>query len=105
MSALADPGASNERTALAWQRTGLALVTGSAILTRLTFDRLGLLAFASLVIAMPIGLWLFIESRGRYSHDAGGIQRLRGRGGRAGATLTLATTILGFAELTALLLG
>ena len=39
-----DPGVGNERTALAWQRTALALVAGSAILTRLTFDRLGAVA-------------------------------------------------------------
>lgn len=102
---MADPdsGAGNERTALAWQRTALGVVAGSAILARLTFARLGLLALVTVAIALPIGLWIFLESRARYRHDAGIHLRPRSRGGRSPFTLSLATMAIGFTELAALL--
>ncbi len=103
--AVTDPGAGNERTALAWQRTALALVAGSAILSRLTFERLGAVALASVILAAPMGLWVFVESRGRYAHDAGINRRPQSRGGRAPLTLTIATLIVGFTELLALLVA
>ena len=101
--AVTDPGVGNERTALAWQRTALSLVAASAILTRLTFDRLGAVALTSVLLAAPLGLWIFLESRGRYEHDAGISRRARSRGGRAPLTLTIATVIVGLTELLALL--
>ena len=103
MTVVADAGAGNERTALAWQRTALALVAGSAILSRLTFDRLGLLAVVSVAVAAPIGLWIFLESRGRYWHDAGVRARPRPRGGRAPLALTIAVVTVGLTELAAML--
>ncbi len=51
-----DPGIGNERTALAWQRTALAVLAAAAILSRLTFDRLGLLALVSVGASAPIAL-------------------------------------------------
>jgi uncharacterized membrane protein YidH (DUF202 family) len=36
-----DPGASQERTTLAWRRTGLALVVGTLTIGRLALDHLG----------------------------------------------------------------
>lgn len=98
-----DPGVGNERTALAWQRTALSLVAGSAILTRLTIDRLGLFALASVIAAVPLGLWVFLESRGRYAHDAGVRLRLRPRSGRAAAALAFCTVVLALTELAALI--
>ncbi len=98
-----DPGIGNERTALAWQRTALSLIAGSAVLTRLTFDRLGLLALVSVGVAAPLGLWLFLESRGRYEHDAGLSRRPLRRGGRAPLALALATSAVALTELAALL--
>jgi uncharacterized membrane protein YidH (DUF202 family) len=47
-----DVGVSNERTALAWQRTALALLAGAAILSGLTLERLGLVAFVALGVVM-----------------------------------------------------
>lgn len=102
MALMPDPGLGNERTALAWQRTALALVAGSAILARLTFDRLGVLALVSVVVALPLSVWVLVESRGRYAHDAGVRRRRRPRGGRAPAALTVATAVLALTELAAL---
>ena len=39
-----DPGLQPERTALAWQRTGLALAGASVVVARLTFSTVGVLA-------------------------------------------------------------
>ncbi len=99
-----DPGAGNERTALAWQRTALALVAGAAILSRLTFDRLGVMALVSVAVAGPLGTWVLLESRGRYRHDAGLRSRQRSRSGRAPAALAIATAVVAVTELAALLL-
>ncbi len=103
--ARSDPGVGNERTALAWQRTALALMAGSAILARLTFDRLGALALLSVVVALPLSLWVLLESRRRYAHDAGTRLRPRLRGGRAPAALTIATAIIAITELAALIVS
>lgn len=105
MTAVVDEGMGNERTALAWQRTALALIGGSAVLSRLTFDELGLLALLSLAVAGPLGAWVFLESRGRYLHDAGVRARPRSRGGRAPLTLTIATLAVCLTEILALLLA
>jgi uncharacterized membrane protein YidH (DUF202 family) len=97
-----DDGRANERTALAWQRTALSLAAASALLSRLTFDRLGLMALLS-VFALPLSVWVLLESRWRYSHDAGVQLRLRSRDGRAPAALTVATAVTAATELAALL--
>jgi uncharacterized membrane protein YidH (DUF202 family) len=97
-----DPGVGNERTALAWQRTALSVVAGAAILSRLTYDRVGVAALLSVLVAAPLGLWVFFESHRRYAH--GGTDRRRYvRGGRAPMALTVATMVVGMSELVALL--
>jgi hypothetical protein len=98
-----DQGAQNERTALAWQRTALSLLAGSAAVCRLTIDRLGPLALMCVVVAAPAAGWVFLESRGRYRHDAEIQARERPRGGRAPAALALVTTTIALTELAALL--
>jgi len=97
-----DGGVSRERTALAWQRTALALVAGSAVLTRLTFERLGLLALLSVGVAAPLGLWVFLESR-RHRLEAGHAVRTRTRSAAAPLVLTLATSAVAIVEIAALL--
>lgn len=97
------PGVHNERTALAWQRTALALLAGSAVVARLTLDRIGVLALVSLALTMPLALWVMVESRGRYAHDAGVRRRSRSRSGGAPAALAAGTVILGLTEAAALL--
>ncbi|HET6560542.1 MAG TPA: DUF202 domain-containing protein [Marmoricola sp.] len=99
----ADPGRANERTALAWQRTALSLVAGAAVLARLTFDRLGVLAVGTLGVSALLALWVLAESRGRYAHDAGVRLRPRSRGGRAPAALAVAAVVVGLTEAAALL--
>jgi uncharacterized membrane protein YidH (DUF202 family) len=99
-----DPGVQNERTALAWQRTALAIIAGAAILARLTEHRLGVWALVPLVVAAPLGGWAFLESRRRYLRSAHVTEDLRRRGGRGPLTLTLAVVVIGATELAALLL-
>lgn len=100
-----DPAAGIERTALAWQRTALALVAGSAILTRLTFDRLGSMSLMSAVIAGPVGVWIFLESRLRYRRGVGVRRPRRSRGGRAPFLLAAATSTVALTELLAMVEG
>ncbi|NPC96502.1 DUF202 domain-containing protein [Nocardioides sp. zg-DK7169] len=97
-----DPGAANERTALAWQRSALALIAGAALLARLTWSSLGVAALVVLSVALVLSAWVFVESRGRYAHDAGTRQRPRSRGGRAPLALAIATALVGATELAAL---
>jgi uncharacterized membrane protein YidH (DUF202 family) len=97
-----DPGVQNERTALAWQRTALSLLAGAAAVSRLTIDRLGPAALLCVFGAIPLALWVFLEARGRYRADAGLRPRRSIRGGRASASVALATAIMAATELAAL---
>ena len=89
------PGTATERTALAWQRTALAVLAGALLLARITFEELGRLAFVVVVVAVPLALWVLVESRSR-------ARRGVLRGGRAAAVLTVAVVVLAAGELTAL---
>ncbi|MGH3355301.1 MAG: DUF202 domain-containing protein [Nocardioidaceae bacterium] len=102
---LHDPGSGvyNERTALAWQRTALAMLAAAGVVSRLTLDRIGVLAVVSLLVVLPLVLWVMLESRGRYAHDAGVRRRPRSRGGRSPAFLATAIVLIGLTELAALL--
>jgi len=100
-----DPGAQNERTALAWQRTALSLMAGSAVLARLTYEPLGPLSLAGVLVAFPLSCWVFWESRGRYAHSAGVRKRGRDRGGRSAAALAIAVVSLALTELAAILVS
>ena len=97
-----DAGVSNERTALAWQRTALSLIAASAVIARLTWSRLGVTALVALTAATGLSIWVFVESRGRYAHDAGIDSRGRSRGGRAPAAVAVATVLVAVTELAAL---
>lgn len=100
-----DLGVSNERTALAWQRTALALTAGTAIMARLTYSELGWIGLVGLSVALPVSIWVFGESWARYSHHAGlRIQRACSRrGGRAAALVAVATILIADTELVVLL--
>lgn len=102
---MGDPGISNERTALAWQRTALSLIAGSAIVTRLTWSTLGLWALAILSAVTLLSLWVFVEGTGRYSHDAGIRARPRSRGGRAPLVLASGAGLLSASEILAFIAG
>ncbi|MEU4806538.1 DUF202 domain-containing protein [Actinosynnema sp. NPDC023587] len=93
-------GAQNERTALAWQRTALAMIAGSAVLVRLTVDRVGLVAVVGLGVTVALGLVVLVAARSRYQ---GGL-----RGRRGGAVLPAAvaagTVVMVLVEAAAVLL-
>lgn len=97
-----DVGLSNERTALAWQRTALSLVAGAAILGRLTLAQLGWVAIVLLGVAILLCLWVFAESRLRYAQQLDLRRRARKRGGRAPLFLTVATFLIAVTEMVAL---
>lgn len=69
---------------------------------RLTFDRLGLIAFAVPGIAACLGLWVFFESRCRYDQQLARRVRRRSRGGRAGLSLAIGTVLMALTEMLAL---
>jgi uncharacterized membrane protein YidH (DUF202 family) len=94
-------GSPNARTALAWQRTALALVGASAVVGRLTFERLGVLAVLVLAVALLLAGWVLLESRLRYAHAAGARSRGRGRSGRAPLAVTVSVVLVGLVELVA----
>jgi putative membrane protein len=67
-----DRSAANERTALAWRRTVLAVVVGATLLTRLVLDRLGAAGLVAVAVGVPVGVWVFwsIGRPGRRSPGA-----------------------------------
>jgi len=98
-----DPGSSAERTALAWQRSALALLAGTAITLRLSFDRLGPIAFVTPALVAPLACWVLLSSRGRYAHHCGTRIRDEPPDGRAPAGLALATMVLAAGKLVAII--
>lgn len=102
-TAQGDAGIANERTALAWQRTALSLVTAAAILARLTWTRLGVGALVVLGLAMVLAAWVFLESRNRYRRTARAEAQRTARGGKTSFLLAVSAALLGAAELSALL--
>ncbi|MGM5068684.1 DUF202 domain-containing protein [Rhodococcus qingshengii] len=95
-------GAQNERTALAWHRTALSLLTAAAILARLAFDRIGVFGFATVLAGLVVTMGLFLESRARYQDHAGIRRRPRPRDGIAGAALTVLILVFTVTELAVL---
>jgi uncharacterized membrane protein YidH (DUF202 family) len=98
-----DLGVSNERTALAWQRTALSVLVAAVVVTRLTVEELGGLAFLCTAVAVPVTLWFFTEGRLRYLHQRGSRVRPSGRGGRAAAAVALSAVVVAITELAALM--
>ncbi len=57
-----DPGMQQERTTLAWRRTGLSLLVGSLTIGRLTVDALGLVVVVPTVMTSALALWVIFEA-------------------------------------------
>ena len=100
-----DQGSPNARTALAWQRTALALVVATAVVARLNADRLGPPALVTMAVALLLSLWVLGESRSRYAHDAGARSRGRDRSGRAPMALAAAVVLIALVELAGIVVG
>lgn len=83
-----DPGTPRARTALAWQRTALAVVASSLVSARIAYGRVGPLALVPLLVALPLAAWVLVTARGR-----------RWSTGLEAALLCAAVVVLGLVEL------
>ena len=102
--AIHDPGLQQERTVLAWDRTGLALMVGAGILERSLGAPLvqPLSVVAALVFAL--GLVLLVRSRTRYLARWRRMRRGDGMvSARPVVTVAAATVLLGGSALVVLL--
>lgn len=63
-----DAGAQNERTALAWTRTSLALLVGVILATRLAAEPLGVAAVVFGALMAPLAVLVLVMARRRYQH-------------------------------------
>ena len=63
-----DPGLQPERSALAWQRTALAIAVGSLIFGRILATTLGLWALPPMVAGLGLSAALGLKSHQRYAH-------------------------------------
>lgn len=59
---MGDPAAPQERTSLAWRRTGLALLVGSLTIGRLTLETLGPAVVAPTMLATALAAWVVLAS-------------------------------------------
>ncbi|MDF9714681.1 DUF202 domain-containing protein [Nocardioides sp. ChNu-153] len=97
-TAYRDDSAAPERTALAWQRTALALVVAAAVVGRLSYGDLGVLAVVGALVAAVAAVAVLASARW--------LQRPGARpGGTTTLTLALAVAGLGVLELLAALPG
>jgi uncharacterized membrane protein YidH (DUF202 family) len=88
---VSDTGAFAERTALAWQRTALAILTAALIQLRLAVDEAPLAVLVIIAVAGALAALAAVESR------------RRDRGGRVGLLLTAAMSTLMLVELSLVL--
>jgi uncharacterized membrane protein YidH (DUF202 family) len=92
---MSETGRSGERTVLAWQRTALAVVAGSLVSARISYERSAVLALVTLLLALPLAGWVLVEARA-----------LRRQGvGLEAALLCGAVVVLGAVELTGQAVG
>jgi len=93
-TAYAVSSAAVERTALAWNRTALALLVAAVVVARLTLDRLGPWGMAGAGLAILAGAYLLLEAR-RWRRPE------RRRGGATTLVLGLAVVGIGLVEIVA----
>ena len=103
-----DPGMQQERTTLAWRRTGLALLVGSLTIGRLTLESLGPLVVVPTVMTAAMATYVVLESlrQRRLAHEHPDDPRfLVMRDGRLVAVVALVIGTLALGELVAALAG
>jgi len=90
-------GLAGERTALAWQRTGLSLLVGSTLLARLLHPVIGAVALGGFGVCWTLTVWVMLVRRPH--PGAGEPGDLLPRDGLPAAALVLAVAALGVTEL------
>ncbi|NED95923.1 DUF202 domain-containing protein [Phytoactinopolyspora alkaliphila] len=94
-----DDGAQNERTSLAWTRTGLALLLAVVLASRLTAEPLGLGALVFGVVAAPAAVAVLVLAHRRYRVAHRSLHEGRALpDGRLPALATAVTLLLAFVE-------
>lgn len=101
-----DTGVQNERTALAWQRTALALFGAVLLAARLGFRQWPVVTAVALGPALGLAVAMLCMSSRRYHRAHAALNGLRhGPGGRLPLFAATSITLLGLAALGAVLVG
>jgi uncharacterized membrane protein YidH (DUF202 family) len=98
-AAARDPGLQPERTALAWQRSALALAAATIVVGRLTFSSVGLIAL--IVVALGVGhaAVIFATAHQHYRIRTGEVKAKRWPTGVHAVLLSVQVTALGLLEM------
>lgn len=95
-----DAGAQNERTSLAWSRTGLALLAAAAVAGRFTAGPLGAAGVVVAAAAAVASVWVLVVARRRYRAAHAALHgRLALPDGRLPAMVSAVVVLLGVVEL------
>lgn len=98
-----------ERTALAWSRTGLALLVAGLFVGRLALGSLGLAVVVPVALALALSGWVLVTSlrRGRWSRavTSEGLPASVLHDGRLPAVVAVVVTLLCVGELASVLAG
>ena len=99
MTSSGERGLQQERTVLAWRRTGLALAAGSLVVARLLLPDVGPALVVPGLVAAALAVWVVRRTvhRGRHAIDGRGLTVLRD--GRIVAAVSLALGLLAVAEI------
>jgi putative membrane protein len=95
------PGRQAERTALAWQRTGLSVAVAATVLARLTYGDLGAVSLLALAVCLGLCGWVLVDTRRRDRRRSSPSETRPGIGGWA-AAVAGSVVVMGVAELAAL---
>ena len=91
-----DAGAQNERTALAWTRSTLALVGAALIVARIAFGPYPALGLSLAAGALILGTWVLLTARKRYRGAASSLSTNRPLpDARLPAAICLLTVLIG----------
>ena len=104
-----DSGLQQERTALAWRRTGLTLVAASLIVGRLLLPAVGTVVISSAALGVAAAVWAVTSTRRAAKYKGGANARSAFDfvliDGRAPALITGMVCLLCVVELGAILLA